>query len=235
MKSLSEHYGSPGRLVENKRQFERAFQRPGDDPSVFAIELETLARRAFVDIDSSVQLQMVRDHFIDGQAKCALRRHLNSLGPDTPMRDIVDSCRVWENHIEVASSRQVRLDRHSPNVVCQVTEDSQSPAVSRVRDAGRNHVMVIAEADGAASEGGPYSIGSGAAHTALAGGHTATSASDTGAVSVDGYGNCVAELASGQISHGGGRAFVGASSRVSGGVFFWWGVDPYDGPKSDAR
>ena len=120
--------GSPGRLAEHKRQFERTFRRPGDDPSVFAIELETLARRAFVDIDSSVPLQMVRDRFIDGQAECALRRHLDSLGPDTPMRDIVDSCRVWESHIEVASSRQVRLDRHSPCAVCQVTEDSQSPA-----------------------------------------------------------------------------------------------------------
>ena len=49
-----------------------------------------------MDIDSSVQLQMVRDRFIDGQAECALRRHLDSLGPDTPMRDIVDSWRVWE-------------------------------------------------------------------------------------------------------------------------------------------
>ena len=43
MKSLSEHYGSPGRLAEYERQFRRAFRRPGDDPSVFAIELETLA------------------------------------------------------------------------------------------------------------------------------------------------------------------------------------------------
>ena len=130
VKSLSEHYGSPGRLAEYKRQFKRAFWRPGDDQSVFAIELETLARRAFVDIDSSIQLQMVRDRFIDGQAECALRRHLDRLGPDTPMRDIVDSCRVWESHIEVASSRQVSLDRHSPRAVCQVTGDSQSLAVS---------------------------------------------------------------------------------------------------------
>ena len=52
-----------------------------------------------MDIDSSVQLQMVRDRFIDGQAECAFRRHLDSLGPDTQMRDIVDSC-VWESHIE---------------------------------------------------------------------------------------------------------------------------------------
>ena len=52
MKSLSEHYGSPGRLAEYKRQFRTAFRRPGDDPSVFAIELETLARRAFAAIDT---------------------------------------------------------------------------------------------------------------------------------------------------------------------------------------
>ena len=50
----------------------------------------------------------------------------------------------------------------------------------------------------------------------------------------DGYGNCVTELASGRISHGGGRVFVGASSGVSGGVFFLWGVDPHNGPMSDA-
>ena len=71
-------------------------RRPEEDPSVFAIELETLARRAFTDIDSPIQRQMVRDRFIDGQSECALRRHLDSLVPDTPMSDIVDSCRVWE-------------------------------------------------------------------------------------------------------------------------------------------
>ena len=130
VKSLSDHCGSPGRLAEYKRQLKRAFRCPGDDPSVCAIELETLARRAFVDIDPSIQLQMVRHRFIDGQAECALCRHLNSLGPDTPMGDIVDSCHVWESHIEVASGRQMGVDRHSPHAVCQVTEDSQPPAVS---------------------------------------------------------------------------------------------------------
>ena len=52
VESLSEHYGSPGRLAEYKRQFERALRRSGQDPSIFAMELETLARRAFGDIDS---------------------------------------------------------------------------------------------------------------------------------------------------------------------------------------
>ena len=49
-----------------------------DDPAAFAIELETLARKAFVDVDASVRLQLVRDRFIIGQENRALRRHLDS-------------------------------------------------------------------------------------------------------------------------------------------------------------
>ena len=56
IKSLSDHYNAPGRLAEYKRQFQLTFRRPGDDPSIFAIELETLARRASIDIDTSIQL-----------------------------------------------------------------------------------------------------------------------------------------------------------------------------------
>ena len=43
------------------------------------------------------------------------------------MADIVDCCRVWESPIELASSRQMGTDRHSPRAVCQVKEDEQSP------------------------------------------------------------------------------------------------------------
>ena len=98
------------------------------------------------------------DHFIDGQAVCALRIHLDSLGPDTPMRDLVDSCRVWDSHIEVASSRQVSLDSRSPRAVCQVTGDSQSPTVSTESET-LEEIDGYCDADGGASEGGPYSIG----------------------------------------------------------------------------
>ena len=56
---------------------------PGEDPAVFAIALETLARRAFADVDASVRVQLVCDKFIAGQRQCALRRHLDSAGPDT--------------------------------------------------------------------------------------------------------------------------------------------------------
>ena len=130
MNSLSEHYGSPGRLAEYKRQFRRAFRRPDDDPSIFAVELETLARKAFSDIDSSIQLQMLRDRFIDGQAECALRQHLDSFGPNTPMQNIVDSCRVWESHNEAGARRHDGSGRNPPRAVYQVTEESQSPAES---------------------------------------------------------------------------------------------------------
>ena len=135
MRSLSEHYGFPGRLAEYKRKFRRAFRRLGDDPSVFAIELETLARRAFVDVNTSIQLQLVRDRFITGQAGCALSRHLDSMGPDTPMRDIVDSCHVWESHTEATDSWSGGPDPEYPRAIYQVVEDTQSPVALKESDA----------------------------------------------------------------------------------------------------
>ena len=121
IKSLLEHCNAPGSLAEYKRQFQRAFQHLGDDPSVFATELETLALRAFMDIDLKIQLQMVRYHFIDGQAERALRRHLDSLGPNTPMTDIVDCCRMWERHCEVEIQPRTSANRRPVRVICQVT------------------------------------------------------------------------------------------------------------------
>ena len=50
--SLSDHYNSPGRRAKYKRQFQRVARQPGDDPSIFAIELETLARMASMDVES---------------------------------------------------------------------------------------------------------------------------------------------------------------------------------------
>ena len=73
---------------------------------------------------------MVRDRFIDGQAECALRRHLDSLRPDTPMAHIVDCCRVWESHLEVEIEQQTRTDRRPAHAICQVMVDEQAPAES---------------------------------------------------------------------------------------------------------
>ena len=43
---------------------------------------------------------MVQDRFILGQRSCELWCHLDSVPPDTPIRDIVDRCRVCESHLD---------------------------------------------------------------------------------------------------------------------------------------
>ena len=46
-------------------------------------------------------MRLIRDRFIAGHESCELRRHLDCLPPDTPLRDIVDRCRVWESHSDL--------------------------------------------------------------------------------------------------------------------------------------
>ena len=62
--------------------------------------IRILAARGFGDASPCAQTQMVRDRFVSGHRDCALRRHLDSVPPDTPIRDIVDWCRVWESHLD---------------------------------------------------------------------------------------------------------------------------------------
>ena len=45
--ALSAHYGSPVRLADYRRQFEKTTRTAGEDPSIFATALETLAVKAF--------------------------------------------------------------------------------------------------------------------------------------------------------------------------------------------
>ena len=77
---------------------------------MFAIELETLSMRAFADLNTSACLQLIRDRFIAGQRECSIRRHLDNVGQGTPIRDIVDRCRVWESrgHGQLGSLPQPR-------------------------------------------------------------------------------------------------------------------------------
>ena len=98
--ALSAHYGSPGRLPDYRQQFEKKTGSAGEDPSVFAIALETLAVKAFGDMGQTVRLRLIRDRFIAGHSSCELRRYLDSVPPETPIRDVVDRCRVWESHAD---------------------------------------------------------------------------------------------------------------------------------------
>ena len=65
--ALSAHYGSPGRLADYRRQFERT---AGEDPSIFATALETLAVKAFGDMGQTAHLRLIRDRFIAGHSSC---------------------------------------------------------------------------------------------------------------------------------------------------------------------
>ena len=66
VEALSAHYGSPGRLADYRRQFERTTRTSGEDPSIFATALETLAIKAFGDMGQMAQLRIIRDRFIAG-------------------------------------------------------------------------------------------------------------------------------------------------------------------------
>ena len=123
IESLTAHYTSPGRLSQRRRQFEQMTRPVGEDPAVFAIALESLARRAFVDVDPTVRLQLVRDKFITGQTQLALRRHLDSAGPDTPMVDIVDKCCVWESHAELIGCPEMECGPGTSRGVFHVREE----------------------------------------------------------------------------------------------------------------
>ena len=93
--ALSSHYGSPGRLANYRREFDKTVRKMGEDPSNFAITLETLAVKAFGNMEQIARLRLIRDRFIAGHENC---ENLDCVPPDTPLRDIVDRCRVWESH-----------------------------------------------------------------------------------------------------------------------------------------
>ena len=96
--ALSAHYGSLGRLADYRRQFEKTTRAAGEDPSIFAIALETLAVKAFGNMGQAARLRLIRDRFIAGHSSCELCRYLDSVPPETAIRDVVDRCRVWESH-----------------------------------------------------------------------------------------------------------------------------------------
>ena len=112
--ALTAHYGSPGRLADYRRQFEKTTRTAGEDPSIFAIALEMLAVKAFGDMGQTARLQLIRDRFIAGHNSCELRRYLDSVQPETPIRDIVDRCWVWESH---ADSDVRRASKPGPDLV----------------------------------------------------------------------------------------------------------------------
>ena len=61
--------------------------------------------KAFGNMGQTARLRLIRDCFIAGHSSCELRRNLDSVPPETPIRDVVDRCRVWESHADPETRR----------------------------------------------------------------------------------------------------------------------------------
>ena len=57
-----------------------------------------------------------------GHDSCELRRHLDSVPPETPIRDIVDCCRMWESHADVWRISKPGPDQAFPTYVVSDSE-----------------------------------------------------------------------------------------------------------------
>ena len=119
---LAAYYQSPGRLAGLRRRFENAFRQPGLDPATFATDLGMLAIQGFSDMKEQARDIMIRDRFIAGQEQRALRRQLDGFAQDTPIGEIVDSCRVWESH---SDSNRIPRERYESEVGSR-SSDSQA-------------------------------------------------------------------------------------------------------------
>ena len=64
--------------------------------------------KAFRDMGQMARLRLIRDRFIAGHDNCDLRRYLDSVPPETPIRDVVDRCRVWESHTDPIVHRMTK-------------------------------------------------------------------------------------------------------------------------------
>ena len=125
--TLSAHYGSQGRLADYRRQFDKTVRKPGEDPSSFAIALETLAVKAFDVMGQTALLRLIRDRFIAGHSSCELRRYLDSVPPETPIWDVVDRCRVWESHAD-PEIRQISKPNPEPTYPTYAVNESEHGA-----------------------------------------------------------------------------------------------------------
>ena len=112
------------------------------DSSKFAVTLETLAVKAFGDMDPNARTRLIRDRFIAGHPNCALLRYLDSVLPETPIRDIVDICIVWESHDDTDDRRVVKPMPEKARPVYAVNELTLMPTEQVVADVAAGSLRV---------------------------------------------------------------------------------------------
>ena len=86
---------------------------------------------------------MIRNKFIAAQRSCELRRHLDGAAAEASIGNIVDSCRIWESHVETVFVGSVIQDPDDSQSMSQATVlDKSLPATfgsTRLhQDVGRN-------------------------------------------------------------------------------------------------
>ena len=118
--------------LDYRRQFERTIRTTGEDPANFATALEMLAVKAFGDMGQTARLRLNRDRFIAGHSNCDLRQHLDSAPPETPIRDVVDRCRVWESHADPAVRRISKPTPDPMYLTYTVGETDSNNEITRV-------------------------------------------------------------------------------------------------------
>ena len=136
-----------------------------ENPAIFATALETLAVKAFGDMGQTARLRLIRDRFIACNSNCDLRRHLESVSPETPIREVVDRCRVWESHANPAVRRMSRpnMDPKYPGMIVMSedgvpTRNIESPyggGVQSLPGAAGNCLPVMCSTVPVPSAGGP--------------------------------------------------------------------------------
>ena len=182
--------------------------------------------KALSDMDTNARFRLIRHRFVAGHENCALRHHLDSVPPETPIRDIVDRCRVWESHVDTGARRMAKPERALP--VFTVEQPAYVPA--------DQVVAVTAPPVGPGDRTGANTAALPATHGDgdFAGMSTVWSAcndADTATPDWDyGNGNHAAALASGNA--GSGLAFAtgsGSQGLDYDSVFFLWQTKPRGG------
>ena len=73
----------------------------------------------------TARLRLIRDRFIAGHISWELCWYLDSVPPETPIRDVVDRCRVWESHTD-PEIRRISKPSPDPIYLAYVVGDSDN-------------------------------------------------------------------------------------------------------------
>ena len=105
---------------------------------------------AFCNMGQTARLRLIPDRFIAGHESCDLRHYLDCVPPDTPFRDIVDRCRVWESHADPDVVRRiskpiyvVKQPDYETEPVCVVTVNKPNCSVDQSEELLKKLLVVL--------------------------------------------------------------------------------------------